>query len=126
MTITITTPQQRDQLPGGVIVRSADGTLACRHPSGVGVLFGDDRPFDWDRLTLPITVLITPGLTLALDQAAIAATIRAAATDHGMTGIDDREADLLAGAVHQALTNQAPATRNPPTGRFGKGSGNPT
>lgn len=104
MTITITSPQQRDELPAGVIVRSAAGSIACRHSSGVGVVFGDERPIDWARLALPITILITPGLTPAVDAEAIAAVILAAALDHGMAGIHGPEADVLAAAVHDALT----------------------
>lgn len=108
MTITITSPRQRDQLPAGVIVKSADGTIACRHTSGVGVVFGDDRPFDWDRLALPITILIDPGLTPAVDPTQIAAAILTAAQDHGMAGIHRYGADILAGAVHRTLTAAAP------------------
>ena len=104
MTITITSPQQRDELPAGVIVKSAAGTIACRHPSGVGVVFGDERPIDWARLALPITILITPGLTPAVAGEAVAAVTPPAAQEHGMPGIRGLEADVLAAAVHDALT----------------------
>ena len=60
MTETITTAEARDALPPGVIVRSAAGTIACRHDGGMGVCFGVERPFEWDRLALPLTVLYRP------------------------------------------------------------------
>ena len=41
-------------------MRSSDGTIACRHYSGQGVAFGDERLFPWDRLALPLTVLYRP------------------------------------------------------------------
>lgn len=53
----ITTAEERDALPAGIVVRSARGTVAARHESGVGVLFGDERPFDWRYLEIPLTVL---------------------------------------------------------------------
>lgn len=43
------------------IVHAADGTIAARHPSGVGVVFGDERPFPWSVLRAPATVLYEPG-----------------------------------------------------------------
>ncbi len=107
MTITITSPQQRDQLPAGVIVQSADGTIACRHTRGVGVVFGDERPFPWDRLSLPITILMNPDRTLAIDAEVIAAAILATAQDHGMVGIHGAEADILAEAARQAIITTA-------------------
>lgn len=58
---TVATEDDRDALPPGVIVRSATGTIACRHFSGVGVIFGDERPFPWKSLTLPLTVIYIPG-----------------------------------------------------------------
>ena len=60
MTETITTAEARDALPPGVIVRSAAGTIACRHDSGMGVCFGVEHLFEWDRLALPLTVLWRP------------------------------------------------------------------
>lgn len=60
MTETITTAEARDALPPGVIVRSAAGTIACRHDGGMGVCFGVERPFAWDQLALPLTVLYRP------------------------------------------------------------------
>ena len=56
----ITTPEDRDALPAETIVMSADGTAACRHYSGAGVLFGDERTFAWDALSLPFFVLWNP------------------------------------------------------------------
>lgn len=56
----VSTGEARDALPAGVIVRSAQGSVACRHHSGMGVVFGDERPFPWDSLALPLTVLYTP------------------------------------------------------------------
>ena len=57
----VTTIEERDALPAGVVVRSAGGTIACRHHSGMGVAFGDERPFSWSALALPLTVLWAPG-----------------------------------------------------------------
>ena len=47
-------------VPDGSIVRSNAGTIACRFDYGAGVVFGDDRPFPWGSLDLPVTVLWTP------------------------------------------------------------------
>lgn len=47
---TVTTVEELDQLPNGVVVRSAEGTIACRFDATRGVVFGDDRPFPWLRL----------------------------------------------------------------------------
>jgi hypothetical protein len=58
---TVSTIEELGALPAGVIVHSADGTIACRHHSGVGVVFGDERPFRWDVLSLPLTVLFEGG-----------------------------------------------------------------
>lgn len=56
----ITTLEGLREVPVGAIVRSAAGTIACRHSERYGVLFGDDRPFVWPVLGLPVTVLWTP------------------------------------------------------------------
>lgn len=56
----ITTPSERDALPAGIVVLDSQGTIAARHPSGVGVVFGDERPFPWHVLALPLTVLYRP------------------------------------------------------------------
>lgn len=55
--VVVETVEARDALPAGTVVRSAAGTIACRHKSGVGVVFGDERPFDWSLLAAPLTVL---------------------------------------------------------------------
>lgn len=47
-------------LPVGTIVRSRAGTIACRFDLRRGVVFGDDRPFEWARLALPATVIPVP------------------------------------------------------------------
>lgn len=44
-------------VPDGTIVESAVGTIACRYDYGAGVVFGDDRPFPWQTLLLPVTVV---------------------------------------------------------------------
>lgn len=48
------------EVPDGSIVRSKAGTIACRFDYGTGVVFGDDRPFPWGSLQLPVTVLWSP------------------------------------------------------------------
>ena len=57
----VATIEERDALPAGVVVRSAAGTIACRHHSGRGLVFGDSWGFDWSALALPLTVLWAPG-----------------------------------------------------------------
>lgn len=52
--------EQLDALPIGVIVRSRAGSIACRYDSVHGVVFGDNRPFPWLTLSLPVTVLWQP------------------------------------------------------------------
>jgi hypothetical protein len=47
-------------VPRGAIVRSAKGTIACRYDELLGVVFGDERPFDWNRLSVPATLLWEP------------------------------------------------------------------
>lgn len=59
-TWTVTTEQGRGALARGTVVRSAKGTIACRFDDQYGVLFGDDRPFTWSALQLPLTVLFDP------------------------------------------------------------------
>ena len=57
----ISTPAERAALPAGTVVRSASGTIACRHhDENVGVLFGMSTPFKWSDLSLPLTVLHLP------------------------------------------------------------------
>lgn len=53
----IETEAERDALPRGCIVRSAGGTIACRYDATRGVVFGDERPFPWSSLQLPLTVI---------------------------------------------------------------------
>lgn len=53
----VTTAEELGALPTKTIVRSAAGTVACRHSEFFGVVFGDERPFRWDLLALPATVL---------------------------------------------------------------------
>lgn len=57
----IETDAELNDVPAGIVVRAKDGTIAARHPSGVGVVFGDDRPFPWSVLRAPATVLYEPG-----------------------------------------------------------------
>jgi hypothetical protein len=47
-------------VPRGTIIRSAKGTIACRYDELLGVVFGDDRPFDWNRLSAPATLIWMP------------------------------------------------------------------
>lgn len=54
---TITTAEERDSLPAGTVLRSDAGTIACRFDERFGVIFGDERPFEWARLRLPAVVL---------------------------------------------------------------------
>ncbi|MBO9041492.1 hypothetical protein [Curtobacterium flaccumfaciens] len=57
----INSEEELEQLPAGVVVRSAAGTIACRHETGIGTTFGDERTFaPWNRLELPVTVLWHP------------------------------------------------------------------
>lgn len=57
---TVDDPAEFGQLPRGVVVRSADGTIACRFDETRGIVFGDDRPFPWHALALPLVVLYMP------------------------------------------------------------------
>lgn len=57
---TITTAEELDALAAGIVLRSSSGTIASRFNRGYGVLFGDDRPIEWARLSLPATVLYEP------------------------------------------------------------------
>ncbi|NTY62116.1 hypothetical protein [Mycolicibacterium sphagni] len=57
---TIRTVEELDRLPVGVVVRSAEGSIACRFDATRGVVFGDERPFPWVRLALTARVLWTP------------------------------------------------------------------
>ncbi|WP_299091895.1 hypothetical protein [uncultured Microbacterium sp.] len=55
----ISTVAQLQDVPIGTIVRSAAGTIASRFDQDNGVVFGDDRPFPWEMLQLPVTVVLT-------------------------------------------------------------------
>lgn len=57
MTTPITTIPQLEAVPVGHVVRSAAGTIAARFDHDRGVVFGDNRPFPWTDLGLPVTVL---------------------------------------------------------------------
>ena len=56
----ISTVEELDRLPVGAVVRSAEGTIACRFDATRGVVFGDERPFPWLRLALKASVLWHP------------------------------------------------------------------
>lgn len=56
----VETVQALKDLPVGVVVRSAAGTIACRADESAGVVFGDDRPFPWTSLMLPARVIWRP------------------------------------------------------------------
>ena len=43
-----------------VVFNQADGTIAARFDERHGVVFGDDRPFPWDVLRGPLTLLWHP------------------------------------------------------------------
>lgn len=54
---TTTTHEALMALPAGTVVRSAARTIGCRVDGERGVCFGDDRPFPWSDLALPVQVL---------------------------------------------------------------------
>lgn len=56
----VETEAELELVPVGAIVRSEAGTIALRFDGVNGVVFGDDRPFRWHLLALPVTVLWTP------------------------------------------------------------------
>ena len=56
----VETVQALKDLPVGVVVRSAAGTIACRADECNGVVFGDERPFPWTSLMLPARVIWRP------------------------------------------------------------------
>lgn len=63
----ITTLDDLLGLPVGAVVWSSAGTIACRADHTHGVVFGDERPFDWVRLALPATVIPIPAEEAAAD-----------------------------------------------------------
>ena len=44
---TLRTAEQLEALPPETVIKTEGGSIACRHYTGVGVVFGDDRPFPW-------------------------------------------------------------------------------
>lgn len=44
---TVRTVEQLDALPPETVIKTEGGSIACRHYSGIGVVFGDERPFPW-------------------------------------------------------------------------------
>ncbi|MFI7191420.1 hypothetical protein ACIBQ0_16935 [Nocardia nova] len=56
----IETDEELRAAPTGIVVRAKDGTIAARHTTGVGVVFGDNRAFRWSILRAPATVLFEP------------------------------------------------------------------
>ena len=104
-TLTASTAAERDALPAGTVVRSASGTIAGRFDATVGVVLGDERPFSWTDLELPLTILHHPELDVPeITRAARAATassaVRAAA-DRVAAWPDD--AAVPVGAVRALL-----------------------
>jgi len=69
-TTSITTPTELDELPHGSVVRSDAGTIAARYNEQHGTVFGDDRPFPWAKLRLPVTLLHVPGRDLLAEAKA--------------------------------------------------------
>ena len=60
--VRVTTAEELDALPVGVVIRSAAGTIAARADREHGVCFGITAHFPWLDLTLPVTVLYRPGV----------------------------------------------------------------
>ncbi|ORL01803.1 hypothetical protein A6F55_19110 [Prescottella equi] len=56
----VETAEELGALPHKVIVESHAGSIAARFDDEHGVIFGDDRPFPWMRLALPVTILRMP------------------------------------------------------------------
>ena len=56
----VTTVEERAAVRRGTVVRSASGTIACRHDKWNAVALGVGAPFDWTVLALPLTVLYEP------------------------------------------------------------------
>lgn len=53
----VATAEDLDALPFGTVVRSDAGTIATKCGFTLGVVFGDERPFPWRYLDLPVTVM---------------------------------------------------------------------
>lgn len=56
----IETTEQLEAVPAGTVVRSAGGTIACRHHNGNAVVFGENGVYHWHTLALPVAVLWEP------------------------------------------------------------------
>ena len=57
---TVTTVEERAAVRRDTVVRSASGTIACRHDKWNAVSLGVGAPFDWTVLALPLTVIYEP------------------------------------------------------------------
>ena len=57
---TVTTVEERAAVRRGTVVRSASGTIACRHDKWNAVSLGVGAPFDWTVLALPLTIIYEP------------------------------------------------------------------
>ncbi len=64
----VETVQALKDLPVGVVVRSAAGTIACRADESAGVVFGDERSFPWTSLMLPARVIWRHTMTDVTDR----------------------------------------------------------
>jgi hypothetical protein len=73
---TVTSAEGLRKIPVGTVVLSAEGTIACKAGLGadtVGVVFGDERPFPWHTLALPVRILWptpAPRATVTKEQVA--------------------------------------------------------
>lgn len=109
----IETAADLDALPYGSIVRSDAGTVAARYDAQHGTVFGDDRPFPWSKLRLPVTLLHVPGRDLIAEAEARGAreALLSAADDLARSlpinfwlhpdGSEDPEAARYAGYQHE-------------------------
>lgn len=71
----ITTEAELDNLPIGTVVLSASGTIACKATATLGVVFGDQRTFDWGQtLSLPVRVLFSPETAQPINEPVTATT----------------------------------------------------
>lgn len=57
---TVRTAKDLAALPAGTVVRSKANSIACHFGEQRGVVFGDDRPFNWGNLRRPVVVLEHP------------------------------------------------------------------
>lgn len=79
----IRTAEGRDALPAGIVVLSGEGSLAGRYNDEYGVVLGDERPFPWRALDLPLVVLYSGGRLPRSERVVKAEALREAATDPG-------------------------------------------